>query len=92
MIQSFRHAGLEKFFLSGSKGGIQPEHAARLEEQLSVLQVAKRPKQMDVPGWGLHPVQGKRKGQWAVWASASWRLIFQFEGEDAIQVDYEEYR
>jgi addiction module HigA family antidote len=30
MIKSFRHAGLEKFFFTGSKAGIQPSHARKL--------------------------------------------------------------
>jgi hypothetical protein len=30
MIRSFRQAGLENFFYSGSKAGIQPAQAARL--------------------------------------------------------------
>jgi toxin HigB-1 len=31
VIRSFRHAGLEKFFRTGSKAGIQPDHAPKLE-------------------------------------------------------------
>ena len=30
MIKSFAHKGLEKFFLTGSKAGIQPSHADKL--------------------------------------------------------------
>jgi toxin HigB-1 len=91
VIRSFRHAGLERFFLTGTKAGIQPKHAARLEEQLSVLNVAKRAKQMNVPGWRLHPLKGKLAGRWAVTVSGNWRLTFQFEGEDAVVVDYQDY-
>jgi proteic killer suppression protein len=35
MIQSFRHKGLEAFFRTGSKKGIQPHHAAKLQVQLA---------------------------------------------------------
>jgi proteic killer suppression protein len=49
MIRSFRHKGIEKFFLTGSKAGIQPSHAAKLGEQLTVLNIASRPEQMNVP-------------------------------------------
>lgn len=91
MIKSFRHSGLQKFFLAGSKAGIQPKHAERIQEQLTVLNVAKRPEQMNIPGWGLHPLKGERKGQWAVWVSANWRITFRFEGEDAVSVDYQDY-
>ena len=41
MIKSFRHKGLERFFISGSKSGIQPLHAKRLRLQLAKLDSAK---------------------------------------------------
>ena len=91
VIRSFRHAGLEKFFLTGSKAGIQPKHAIRLEEQLAVLNVARRPEQMNVPGWNLHPLKGNLSGHWSVKVSGNWRLTFGFTGEDAILVDYRDY-
>ena len=91
MIGSFRHAGLKKFFITGSKAAIQPKHAARIQEQLSVLNVAKRPEQMNVPGWDLHPLKGDLGGHWSVKVSGNWRLTFRFEGDDAILVDYQDY-
>lgn len=36
-IKSFRHKGLEEFFLTGSKRGIQPEHAGKLADILDRL-------------------------------------------------------
>lgn len=91
VIRSFRHAGLEKFFLTGSKAGIQPKHATRLEEQLAVLNVARAPEQMNVPGWNLHPLKGNLSGHWSVKVSGNWRLTFSFAGEDAILIDYRDY-
>ncbi len=40
MIKSFKHKGLEDFFYSGSKKGIKPEHAGRLERILDRLNAA----------------------------------------------------
>lgn len=91
VIRSFRHDGLERFFLTGSKAGIQPKHAARLEEQLSVLNVAKRAEQMNVPGWNFHALKGELAGCWAIKVSGNWRVVFRFGGEDAILVDYRDY-
>jgi proteic killer suppression protein len=54
VIKSFRHAGIEKFFLTGSKAGIQPKHAERLSIQLFALNNAKSAKDMNVPAWKLH--------------------------------------
>lgn len=91
MIKSFRHAGIEKFFLSGSKAGIQASHADKLNIQLTTLNRAKAPSDMAAPGWNLHPLHGNLKEHWAVKVSGNWRLTFRFEGENAILVDYQDY-
>ena len=91
MIKSFRHRGIEKFFTSGSKAGIQPSHAARLSVQLFQLNRAKTPRDMDAPGWGLHHLRGDLKGHWTVKVNGNWRLTFAFEGENAVLVDYQDY-
>jgi proteic killer suppression protein len=91
MIKSFRHSGVERFFRSGSTAGIQAKHAGKLRLQLFVLDNAKRPSDMNAPGWFLHPLKGPMKGHWAVRVSGNWRLTFAFEGEDAILVDYQDY-
>lgn len=91
MIRDFRHKGLEKFFLTGSKAGIQPKHASRLGDQLTALNVATKPEQLSVPGWGLHPLQGKLAGHWSLTVNGNWRLTFRFDGDDVILVDYQDY-
>lgn len=91
MIRSFPHAGLEKFFYTGSKAGIQPAHAIRLHRQLTVLNIAKNACRMNVPGWDLHPLKGDLAGHWSVKVNANWRMTFTFENEDAILVDYRDY-
>jgi proteic killer suppression protein len=91
MIRSFRHAGLEKFFSTGSKAGIQPAHARKLSIQLATLNVAKNPAPMNVPGWDLHSLKGDLINHLSVKVNANWRMTFAFEGEDAILVDYQDY-
>jgi proteic killer suppression protein len=91
MISTFRHKGIERFFISGSKAGIQPMHANKLNEQLTVLNAATKPEHMNIPGWNLHPLRGELAGHWAVSVNGNWRLTFSFDGEDAILVDYQDY-
>ncbi|MFO1363167.1 MAG: type II toxin-antitoxin system RelE/ParE family toxin [Burkholderiales bacterium] len=91
MIKSFAHKGLARFYREGSKAGIQAKHATRLRLQLGRLDTASGPQDMDLPGWRLHPLKGDLKGRWAVWVDENWRLVFAFEGEDAVQVDYTDY-
>lgn len=91
MIQTFRHKGLAAFFRTGSKAGIQPHHAGRLRIQLTALDAAKGPADMDAPGWKLHPLSGTLAGHWSVWVNGNWRLTFTFEGTNAVLVDYQDY-
>ena len=88
MIRSFRHKGLEKFFLKGTKSGIQARHAPRLRLILGRLNAATDPKDMDLPGLKLH---GKKKDVWSVWVSGNWRITFRFNGKDAELIDYGDY-
>jgi proteic killer suppression protein len=91
MIRSFRHAGLEEFFKTGSKRGIQPAHAAKLAKQLLNLNNAAAAEDMNIPGWGLHPLRGKLQGHWSIRVNGNWRITFFFEGTDATLVDYLDY-
>jgi proteic killer suppression protein len=91
MIKSFRHTGIEKFFATGSKAGIQPAHAAKLSVQLFQLNRSKTARDMDAQGWELHPLRGDLQHHWAVKVNGNWRLTFAFEVENVILVDYREY-
>ena len=91
MILSFRHKGLEAFFLTGSKAGIQTVHAKRLRELLTALNVAHGPQDMGRPSWRLHELRGDRAGFYAVTVQANWRLVFRFDGDDVELVDYLDY-
>ena len=91
MISSFRHKGLRKFFETGSKAGIQPEHAPRLRLQLARLDSALVAEDMNLPGWGFHSLEGNLAHHYAVTVNKNWRLIFAFEGSHAVLVDYRDY-
>ena len=91
VIKSFRHAGVEEFFHSGSKAGIQPKHADKLPLQLFALNRAKSSSDMTAPGWDLHSLHGELKGHWSIKVNGNWRLTFAFGHEDAVLVNYHDY-
>lgn len=91
MIQSFTHKGLEKFYLNGTKRGIQAKHAQKLADILDLLDAAHEVGDMNFPGSALHQLKGKLKGFWAVNVSGNWRVIFRFVNGDAYDVDYIDY-
>ncbi len=91
MIKTFRHKGLETFFRTGSKAGIQPHHAAKLRVMLTILDSAKCPDDMNAPGWKLHPLTGAIAGHYAVALNGNWRMVITFDGENSELVNYLDY-
>lgn len=91
MIKSFKHKGLEKFYLSGSTRGIQAAHANKLRMQLAALDSAQTIDDMDIPGYRLHPLKGSRKGIWSIMVNGNWRITFEFRDGNAYIVNYEDY-
>ena len=58
MIKSFCHKGLETFYRTGSKLGIQAEHAAKLRILLTALDAAEMPDDLKMPlSWRLHSLK-----------------------------------
>jgi proteic killer suppression protein len=92
VIRTFRHKGLNRFFRTGSQAGIRPEHAARLRVLLTALEAAAHPGDMNASGWRLHRLRGgELAGFYSVTVSGNWRLVFRFDGTDAVDVDYLDY-
>jgi len=90
-IKDFRHNGLERFFATGDKAGIQAKHAERLRLILGRLNAAASARDMALPGLELHELRGDRKGTWAVKVSGNWRVTFSVVGKDMAHVHYEDY-
>ena len=90
-IKGFRHKGIERFFATGSKAGIQAQHADRLRLILGLLNASISVRDMNLPGLDLHELRGARKGTWAVKVSGNWRVTFIWAGKDVSQVGYEDY-
>ncbi len=91
MIKSFKHKGLEKFYYTGNKKGVRPEHCNRLELILDRLDAANDIKDMNYPGSDLHKLSGDKKDQFAVKVSGNWRIFFEFINGDAYIVNYDDY-
>lgn len=91
MIRSFRHKGLKKLYETGGHTGVRPEHVKRLRLILARLDASQSPRDMRLPGLNLHPLKGAYEGIWAVSVSGNWRVLFRFEDNCAVDVDYLDY-
>jgi len=91
VIQNFRHKGLKRLFENGDRKGIGPDLIEKAENILFVLNRAKAPDDMNLPGFRLHPLKGDLKGLWAVTVRANWRIVFRIAGGQAADVDLIDY-
>lgn len=91
MIVSFKHKGLEKFYKTGNKAGINASHVKRISAILARLDVTTLPEDMDLPGLFLHKLTGNLAGYYAVTVSGNWRIIFKIEDGNVHVVDYLDY-
>jgi toxin HigB-1 len=91
MVRRFRHRGLRRLYEDGDRSGVDPQWVPKLRRILGTLDRARQPSDMDLPGFKLHPLGGPWKGEWAVWVTGNWRVVFMFDNEGAVQVDLEDY-
>ena len=91
MIVRFRHKGLQLLYEKGDRRRVPPGYLAKIERILARLDEATEPSNMDLPGLRLHPLKGELAGYWSVSVSGNWRIVFQFEGADACDVDLVDY-
>ncbi|MDK2797506.1 MAG: toxin HigB [Tepidiphilus sp.] len=87
----FAHKGLYWFYASGSLKGIQPGHEAKLRRILSALDAAHEPRDLALPGFKLHRLQGDMAGFWAMTVNKNWRVIFRFKDGNICDINYIDY-
>jgi proteic killer suppression protein len=57
---------------------------------LQLLEVAGKPDDMNIAGFRLHGLQGNPK-RWSVRVTGNYRITFGWSGENALDVDLEDY-
>jgi proteic killer suppression protein len=90
MIKSFRHKGLAELFADGKTARIDRKMHARISEPLDALDAARRPQDMNLPGYKFHALHGVPP-RYTVHVNAPWCITFEFDGENAMRVDLEQY-
>jgi proteic killer suppression protein len=91
MIESFRSKVLKRYWTKGDDAGIRADWRKKVRIILSRLDAARSAEEMNSPGLGFHSLKGGQAGRFAVWVSRNWRIIFGWKGENATDVDMEDY-
>lgn len=90
MIRSFSSKALRLLSEKGDASKLPVQNPARIERILARLDGSTKPEDMNLPGFRFHGLQGKPK-RYAVDASGNYRITFGWDGDDAIDVDIEDY-
>ena len=54
------------------------------------IDIAKTPEALNVPGFDFHGLQGKPK-RYSVHVNGPWCITFEWQGEKAVKLDFENY-
>lgn len=90
MIESFKHKGLQELFEKGTSAKLQKGLAERALRRLDAIDAAKTPEALNVPGFDFHRLQGKPK-RYSVHVNGPWCITFEWQGENAVKLDFENY-
>ena len=91
MIRGFRHRGLRRLYEDEDRRGLNARQVERIRRVLAYLDRASNPRDLDLPGWRLHPLKGELAGFWSVTINGHWRIVFRFEGPNAVDVELIDY-
>jgi len=91
VIRSFRSKALQQFAQRGDASKLSVQNPARIRRILLALDAATKPEQINLPGFKFHALKGSDKGRFSVWASGNYRITFGWSGDDATDVDLEDY-
>ena len=70
---------------------MRSDQAGRIALVLADLDNARKPEDLDVPGYRLHRLKGRLKDYWSISISGNWRITFRFEDGDVYDVDLVDY-
>jgi proteic killer suppression protein len=91
VIRSIRHKGLKRLYEDDDPRGVIGEHAEKLRDILARLDAASDVSDLNLPGFGWHPLKGELKGFWAATVRANWRAIFRFAESEVRGLTYVDY-
>ena len=91
MVRVSRHRGLRELCQRGGSSQVTQGHVFKLLRILTALDQSTGPEGMNIPGFQMHPLQGRLPGCYTVSVSGNWRVAFRFEESHAVDVNYLDY-
>jgi proteic killer suppression protein len=90
-IASFRHKGLERFWLDDDSRGVPARFAEKLRAMLTAIEEAENLREIErYFGWRLHLLKGDRRGTWSMMVTRNHRLTFSVRDASIWDIDLED--
>lgn len=91
-IRSFSHKGLRRLYEDGSAKGVSADTLDKLRKMLAFLDAMESPEELrGLVAWKAHVLTGGRKGTWSLHVTRNWRLTFQIEDKEIVDLNLEDY-
>lgn len=90
MIRSFKSRHLSALWLRADASGVRADMVGRIRLRLAALDVVKQLDDLKVPGLNFHRLHGKPV-RYTIHVNGPWCITFEWDGEDAVRVDLEQY-
>lgn len=91
MIGSIRHKALAAYWTTGKSKGLNTDWLRKLDRIMAALEAAETPDAMNYPGSRFHALKGDQDGRFSVRLTGNWRVTFAWSGQDATDIDIEDY-
>ena len=91
-VRSIAHKGLRRLYEENSSKGLSADAVDKLRKMLTFLDAMQDPDELRaLPIWKAHMLTGDRKGTWSLHVTRTWRMTFQVEDDEIIDVNLEDY-
>ena len=74
----------------GDAAGIRPDLVRRTQRKLNLLNRAVTPEDLNAPGFNFHRLRGSPV-RYSIHVNGPWCITFEWDGQDAVRVDLEQY-
>lgn len=90
VIEGFRSKGLKQLHDTGHSAKVDARLTQRCTDVLDALEAANNLKDLNLPGFSLHPLKGKPVRH-SIHVNGPWCITFEWDAPRAYRVDLEQY-
>lgn len=91
MIGSIQHKGLRLYYTEGDGSRLPQEQLSKINMIFTALDAVSSEKDIRALGRGIHKLSGDMRDFWALKVTGNYRIVFRFEDDEVLDVDYLDY-